>query len=100
MYVSALVVGATTVALVALRRRRHAKRMAAMAERRRQVSLVLNSDAKQAKIMAVAGASCPLAWLSHDALAVIVGFIADPLAPTSAVALSSACKGLWSPLRR
>ena len=93
MYASALVVGATTVALVVLRRRRHA-------ERQRQVSLALNSDAKQAKIMAVAGASCPLAWLSHDALAVIVGFIADPLAPTSAVALSSACKGLWSPLRR
>jgi len=97
LYASAFVVGAATFALVALRRRRLAERAA---ERRRQRSLALDSDAKEAKIMAVGGASCPVAWLGQDALAVIIDLIADPLVPTAAVALSSTCKGLWAPLRR
>jgi len=37
--------------------------------------------------------------LSHDELGVIVDGLADPLQPVVAVALSSTCLGLWTPLQ-
>ena len=42
---------------------------------------------------------CLLLVLSHDELGVIVDGLADPLQPVVAVALSSTCLGLWTPLR-
>ena len=42
---------------------------------------------------------CHLLTLSHDELGVIFDGLADPLQPVVAVALSSTCKGLWTPLR-
>jgi len=42
---------------------------------------------------------CLLLALSHDELGVIVDGLADPLQPVVAVALSSTCKGLRTPLR-
>jgi len=44
-------------------------------------------------------ATGPLGALSHDELGVIVDGLADPLEPVVAVALSSTCKGLRTPLR-
>ena len=44
-------------------------------------------------------ATGPLGALSHDELGVIVDGLADPLQPVVAVALSSTCKGLRTPLR-
>ena len=43
--------------------------------------------------------SCLLLNLSHDELGVIFDGLADPLQPVVAVALSSTCKGLRTPLR-
>ena len=43
--------------------------------------------------------SCHLLNLSHDELGVIVDGLADPLRPVVAVALSSTCKGLRTPLQ-
>ena len=45
------------------------------------------------------GSGCHLLELSHDGLGVIVDGLADPLQPVVAVALSSTCKGLRTPLR-
>ena len=45
------------------------------------------------------GSPCLLLALSHDALGVIVDGLADPLQPVVAVAFSSTCKGLRTPLR-
>ena len=45
------------------------------------------------------GSRCLLLALSHDELGVIVDGLADPLQPVVAVALSSTCKGLRTPLR-
>ena len=42
---------------------------------------------------------CHLLELSHDELGVIIDGLADPLHPVVAVALSSTCKGLRTPLR-
>ena len=42
---------------------------------------------------------CLLLALSHDELGVIVDGLADPLQPVIAVAFSSTCKGLRTPLR-
>ena len=42
---------------------------------------------------------CHLLTLSHDELGVIVDGLADPLQPVVAVALSSSCKGMRTPLR-
>ena len=42
---------------------------------------------------------CLLLALSHDELGVIVDGLADPLQPAVAVALSSTCLGLRTPLR-
>ena len=44
-------------------------------------------------------ATGPLGALSHDELGVIVDGLADPLQPVVAVALSSTCLGLRTPLR-
>jgi len=44
-------------------------------------------------------ATGPLGTLSHDELGVIVDGLADPLQPVVAVALSSTCLGLRTPLR-
>ena len=44
-------------------------------------------------------ATGPLGALSHDELGVIVDGLADPLHPVVAVALSSTCLGLRTPLR-
>ena len=43
-------------------------------------------------------ATGPLGALSHDELGVIVDGLADPLQPVVAVALSSTCLGLRTPL--
>ena len=48
---------------------------------------------------AEAVATGPLGVLSHDELGVIFDGLADPLQPIVAVALSSSCAGLWTPLR-
>jgi len=48
---------------------------------------------------AEAVATGPLGALSHDELGVIVDGLADPLQPVVAVALSSTCLGLRTPLR-
>ena len=48
---------------------------------------------------AAAVATGPLGVLSHDELGVIVDGLADPLEPIIAVALSSTCLGLRTPLR-
>ena len=48
---------------------------------------------------AAAVATGPLGALSHDELGVIVDGLADPLQPIVAVALSSTCLGLRTPLR-
>jgi len=48
---------------------------------------------------AAAVATGPLGALSHDELGVIVDGLADPLQPVVAVALSSTCLGLRTPLR-
>ena len=45
------------------------------------------------------GSRCLLLALSHDELGVIFDGLADPLQPTVAVALSSTCLGLRTPLR-
>ena len=42
---------------------------------------------------------CLLLALSHDELGVIVDGLADPLQPVVAIALSSTCKGLRTPLQ-
>jgi len=42
---------------------------------------------------------CHLLTLSHDELGVIFDGLADPLQPVVAVAFSSTCKGLWTPLQ-
>ena len=42
---------------------------------------------------------CHLLVLSHDALGVIFDGLTDTLQPVIAVAFSSTCKGLWTPLR-
>jgi len=42
---------------------------------------------------------CLLLALSHDELGVVFDGLADPLQPVVAVALSSTCKGLRTPLR-
>ena len=47
----------------------------------------------------VAASRCHLIELSHDELGVIVDGLADPLEPVVAVAFSSTCKGLRTPLR-
>ena len=44
-------------------------------------------------------ATGPLGALSHDELGVIFDGLADPLQPVVAVALSSTCRGLRTPLR-
>ena len=44
-------------------------------------------------------ATGPLGALSHDALGVIFDCLSDPLEPVVAVALSSTCKGLRTPLQ-
>jgi len=44
-------------------------------------------------------ATGPLGALSHDELGVIFDGLADPLQPGVAVALSSTCLGLRTPLR-
>ena len=48
---------------------------------------------------AAAVATGPLGALSHDELGVVVDGLADPLQPVVAVALSSTCLGLRTPLR-
>ena len=44
-------------------------------------------------------ATGPLGALSHDELGVVFDGLADPLQPVVAVALSSTCLGLRTPLR-
>ena len=56
------------------------------------------SASRKARV-AEAVATGPLGALSHDELGVIVDGLADPLQPVVAVALSSACLGLRTPLR-
>ena len=55
-------------------------------------------SASRAVRNAEAVATGPLGALSHDALGVIFDGLADPLHPVVAVALSSTCKGLRTPL--
>ena len=57
------------------------------------------SASRRAVRNAEAVATGPLGALSHDELGVIVDGLADPLQPVVAVALSSTCKGLRTPLR-
>ena len=54
---------------------------------------------RSATRLAAAVATGPLGALSHDELGVIFDGLADPLQPVVAVALSSTCKGLRTPLR-
>jgi len=56
------------------------------------------SASRRAVRNAEAVATGPLGALSHDELGVIVDGLADPLQPVVAVALSSTCKGLRTPL--
>jgi len=55
------------------------------------------SASRKARV-AEAVSTGPLGALSHDELGVIVDGLADPLQPVVAVALSSTCKGLRTPL--
>ena len=57
------------------------------------------SASRRAVRNAEAVATGPLGLLSHDELGVIVDGLANPLQPVVAVALSSTCKGLRTPLR-
>ena len=56
-------------------------------------------SASRAARLAEAVATGPLGALSHDELGVIFDGLADPLQPELAVALSSTCLGLRTPLR-
>ena len=56
-------------------------------------------SASRAARVAEAVATGPLGALSHDELGVIFDGLADPLEPVVAVALSSTCLGLRTPLR-
>jgi len=69
---------------MAARATRSAARAVALSERTRDAAAV---------------ATGPLGALSHDELGVVVDGLADPLQPVVAVALSSTCKGLRTPLR-
>ena len=62
------------------------------------VSRATRSVSRAAR-QAEAVATGPLGALSHDELGVIVDGLADPLQPIVAVALSSTCLGLRTPLR-
>ena len=55
--------------------------------------------ASSSQAAVAAAATGPLGALSHDELGVIFDGLADPLQPVVAVALSSTCKGLRTPLR-
>ena len=74
--------------------------MAAMAARAtRSASRAAAHTALSERIRdAEAAATGPLGALSHDELGVIFDGLADPLQPTVAVALSSTCLGLRTPL--
>lgn len=67
--------------------------LAARATRRRRVSTTLSASSGDER------SRCLLLELSHDELGMIVEGLADPLQPIVAVALSSSCKGLRTPLR-
>ena len=56
-------------------------------------------SASRAARRAEAVATGPLGALSHDELGIIFDGLADPLEPAVAVALSSTCLGLRTPLR-
>ena len=71
---------------------RHASSLVAMAAR------ATRSASRKARV-AEAVATGPLGALSHDELGVIFDGLADPLQPVVAVALSSTCLGLRTPLR-
>ena len=55
--------------------------------------------ASRAARLTEAVATGPLGALSHDELGVVFDGLADPLQPVVAVALSSTCLGLRTPLR-
>jgi len=57
------------------------------------------SASRAARRTVEAVATGPLGALSHDELGVIFDGLADPLQPVVAVAFSSTCKGLQTPLR-
>ena len=56
-------------------------------------------SASRAARLTEAVATGPLGALSHDELGVVFDGLADPLQPVVAVALSSTCLGLRTPLR-
>ena len=59
---------------------------------------MVTRSASRAARLTEAVATGPLGALSHDELGVIVDGLADPLQPVVAVALSSTCLGLRTPL--
>ena len=63
--------------------------------------LLLQGDRldRRVAILTAARKPCRLLELNHDALGVIVDGLANPLQPVVAVAFSSTCKGLRTPLR-
>ena len=63
------------------------------------MALRATRSASRAARIAEAVATGPFGALSHDELGVIVDGLADPLQPVVAVALSSTCLGLRTPLR-